>query len=131
VADSNPTRVRNRERTETTRRAFEATLTAYRATASLYPIQAMRLDPSIPQSRALNHTVIEFGADIQLAVSAALKNSVELPQCFDAIVNEDTINPKLSFEVEQLCGAVFAARGLQPHFYFKKVNRGSAVRRFA
>jgi hypothetical protein len=125
MSDSNLTRVANRERIEANRRAFESTITAYRETAFLHPVQAARWDNSANQTRSLGPRVVEFCADVELAIAAALKDAPELEGTIKAIVEEQATNPKLEFKVEQACGKVFAARQLQPFKYFAPpIRRG-------
>ncbi len=132
MSDSNTTRVENRARTAAHHRAFSSAIEAYLSVAFKHPLQAINLDESQPRSKSLNPVSIDFQVDVEHGIEFALRNTPELHSTVLAILNDEPVDAKLSAEVSDRCGKIFASRGLEPHLYFAApMRRSSAERRAA
>ena len=103
------------------KRYFDAVIDGYREVKSLSPTIAANPDPQAIR-RKLTPAAIEFIADVELATRRALQDA-DLFRSWQALVEEEVIEPLLKAWIVSRCSPMYIARRLAPADYFVTIKR--------
>ena len=103
-----------------------AVIRTYVETKQLSPLVACEIDQDAPPNKRLTVNAVCHLADIEIATAKALQGKPELQAAWFQLALENPVEAKLEQQVVKRCGPLYAARGLEPWFYFRpSVRRGS------